>query len=672
MSFVHFPKMLLAMGGLILFGAAPSAFAFNFGYTVGGDAGCNFHSINDAVAYTAAHPGQNRINIARNMTYTAQKIVIDNQDLFIIGGFQNCTNLVSPTQNTTIDGTGNGGGSVIFISGGSNVSLQNMTITGGNPGPDGAGALGGGISIDDGPSERTVSLTSVDITNNTGDFGGGINATNTIITLLINSSTISHNVSQSGGGGIGWAAGGVLTLTSSTVANNAAAVGGGIAVEPSFDGDTEFRIDGPNTFITGNTAQDSGGGISVGGNARLFMLTDGIFVAQNQASTGNGGGLAIYGPARADIGSPGTGTGVINNNTAVNGGGISVDSSENTGAAVLRLFSTDPARLVRITGNAASAGGGGIYLKPYPTGQVPSGNATLCAHDFRIDGNVAVQGSAIYTDSDVNEDTAGDVLIEPTSADTESFGCDPEPPESLGAVACTLGSSCNMIDGNEAIDINNNDQPTDGATIFGDIGSHTVGYRLMLRGNSGGYALRMYAGNVDLRNCLFAENQMRHELILVASAQFFAQNCTFANDLIGATHTINDDQNVQFVNSIIDEPGTKTLLFTGSLAGTNIFNLLTNDITDLPSDPSIIQGDPMFIDMAHGDYRLTATTLAHSPAIDFSGAVGGNDIAGNPRDQDVPAIANRFGPGDLGAYEMQPISDRIFADGFGDPVSLVY
>jgi hypothetical protein len=672
MSFVHFRIMLLAMGGLILFGAAPSAFALNFGYTVGGDAGCNFHTLNDAVAYTETHPGQNRINVARNMTYTAEAIVIDSQNLFIIGGFQNCTNLVFPTENTTIDGTGNGGNSVISIVGPSNVSLQNLTITGGSPGPSGhPGAFGGGISIDS-ISGGTVSLTSVDITNNTATFGGGINASNTNLTLTIDSSTISHNVSQSGGGGIDWAAGGVLTLTSSTVANNAAAVGGGIAVEPSFDGGTEFRIDGPNTFITGNTAQDSGGGISVGGNARLFMLTDGIFVAQNQAGTGNGGGLAIYGPARADIGSPGTGTGVINNNTAVNGGGISVDSSPNTGAAVLRLFSTDPARLVRITANAASAGGGGIYLKPYPTGQVPSGNATLCAHDFRIDSNVAVQGSAIYADSDINVGSAGDVLLEPTSADTESFGCDPEPPESLGAVACTLGSSCNMIDGNEAIDINNNDRPTDGATIFGDIGSHTVGDRLMLRGNSGGYALRMYAGNVDLRNCLFAENQLQHELILVASAQFFAQNCTFANDLIGATHTINDDHNVQFSNSIIDEPGTKSLLYTGPGAGIHVTDLLTNDTTDLPSDPSIIQGDPMFIDMAHGDYRLTATTIAHSPAIDFSAAVGGDDIAGNPRDKDVPSIANRFGAGDLGAYEMQPISDRIFADGYGDPVSLVY
>jgi hypothetical protein len=44
----------------------------------------------------------------------------------------------------------------------------------------------------------------------------------------------------------------------------------------------------------------------------------------------------------------------------------------------------------------------------------------------------------------------------------------------------------------------------------------------------------------------------------------------------------------------------------------------------------------------------------------------------NPRNQDVPFVANRFGMSDVGAYEMQPIADRIFADAFGDATSLVH
>ena len=42
------------------------------------------------------------------------------------------------------------------------------------------------------------------------------------------------------------------------------------------------------------------------------------------------------------------------------------------------------------------------------------------------------------------------------------------------------------------------------------------------------------------------------------------------------------------------------------------------------------------------------------------------DIDGRPRDLDVPAVADRSRSHDLGAYEMQSLTDRIVADCFGD------
>jgi hypothetical protein len=39
---------------------------------------------------------------------------------------------------------------------------------------------------------------------------------------------------------------------------------------------------------------------------------------------------------------------------------------------------------------------------------------------------------------------------------------------------------------------------------------------------------------------------------------------------------------------------------------------------------------------------------------------------------DVAFLVDRFGPRDLGAYEMQPIPDRLFVNGFGDSYQLVY
>ncbi len=92
----------------------------------------------------------------------------------------------------------------------------------------------------------------------------------------------------------------------------------------------------------------------------------------------------------------------------------------------------------------------------------------------------------------------------------------------------------------------------------------------------------------------------------------------------------------------------------------------------------VIYGDPMFVDMAHGNYHLRATQLrgaiTYSRAIDFAPLVPGvdYDLGGRFRDQDIAAISDVYGYRDLGAYEMQPITDRVFADGLGDPVTLVY
>jgi hypothetical protein len=87
----------------------------------------------------------------------------------------------------------------------------------------------------------------------------------------------------------------------------------------------------------------------------------------------------------------------------------------------------------------------------------------------------------------------------------------------------------------------------------------------------------------------------------------------------------------------------------------------------------------MFVDPAHGNYHLLAYVqnglLTASRAIDFAPTAQYDpvdDLDGNPYAQNVPAIPDAYGTRDLGAYEAQPISDRVFADAFGDRVSLVY
>jgi hypothetical protein len=219
--------------------------------------------------------------------------------------------------------------------------------------------------------------------------------------------------------------------------------------------------------------------------------------------------------------------------------------------------------------------------------------------------------------------------------------------------------------------------------LFGNSASQDeqlFAYGLKVRGNTGGYALRQ-SGLTSLNVCLFAENQLQHELLHFDDQAYAAiTNCTFANDLIGSAYVILATGGADLTNMVIDEPGTLALDFTGGSAGSlTVSNVLSNDITTLPADPNTISSDPMFFDLAHGDYRLRViklgNTILASPAVDFAAAVTGDDrdVGDRPFDQDTPA-PNRS-PGavrDLGAYEMQNIAGRIFADGFGDPVSLVF
>jgi hypothetical protein len=98
----------------------------------------------------------------------------------------------------------------------------------------------------------------------------------------------------------------------------------------------------------------------------------------------------------------------------------------------------------------------------------------------------------------------------------------------------------------------------------------------------------------------------------------------------------------------------------------------------LPSDPTIEQQQPLFVDPAHGDFRLLVVrtgngSILASQGVDFAPAgTAGVDIDGRARDRDVTGFGAVGYPHDLGAFEMQPIADRVFASGLGDPVVLAY
>lgn len=242
--------------------------------------------------------------------------------------------------NVTIDGNVPGGGitidadgaSRVFIIDSGTVTLNALTMTGGeatcgcDPGYGGAVSIGayyfggyanvtisnstlsnstavygGGISVDTGSA---LSLINSTVSGNTADIGGGI-AVNYGATLATLETTISDNHVTGGlynyGGGIavneggnatltnttisgntGYAGGGIynagyLTLTNVTVANNTAVHGGGLYNAACGCGDAKIY----NATFTGNFASAIGGGI---------YNANGAVALANSIVAGNGAG----------------------------------------------------------------------------------------------------------------------------------------------------------------------------------------------------------------------------------------------------------------------------------------------------------------------------------------------------------------------------------------------
>ncbi len=318
-----------------------------------------------------------------------------------------------------------------------------------------------------------------------------------------------------------------------------------------------------------------------------------------------------------------------------------------------------------------------------------SSGAWACVYDSRIIGNSAPEGTAAYADFDTQigtNDTGSVFSLNPAAQEAnlldDSICGLEESAASLGAVACAADAPCNEVSANTGVD--NNNQPS-GSILYSGNNSDIELYQATMRSNSAMHGFNAAASNqLTLQTCLMADNTFAQQAILATGGTPVVINsCTLVNDIIDATHVIKIDSTstLTMLDDIVDEAGTLTLDQPGSLSGNsnlNVSYVLSNDATTFPSSSNIVQGDPLFVNVASANYHLQAYVqngvVTASPAIDFALPITGDDrdLDGLPFDQDVPQVANRFGVRDLGAYEMQPIVDRIFTDGFGDPISIVY
>ena len=224
-----------------------------------------------------------------------------------------------------------------FVSSGSEASL---TIEGTGTGSNSSAASvlnGGGTGstlILTNSASFPVTLDNVTVTGGN-SYGGGITNAGT---MTVTDSTISGNTASYEGGGI-YNNGGTMTVTDSTISGNTAGSNGGGGI---------FNYSGTMTvadsIISDNTASSGGGGIT---NAGTMTVTDSTISGNSTGSGGSGGGIFNYSGTMTVADS------IISGNTAsYDGGGIYNNSSTST------MTVTDST----ISGNTASSnGGGGIY-----------------------------------------------------------------------------------------------------------------------------------------------------------------------------------------------------------------------------------------------------------------------------------------------------------------------
>jgi hypothetical protein len=286
---------------------------------------------------------------------------------------------------------------ILLVTGSGKLTLNGLTITGGNT----PGSGGGIFNL-----EGTLVLNRSRVTGNASaggmmSAGGGIASgtlgTGPVGTAVLNFSRVDHNTTSASAGGI-LNHGGTLILNASKVSDNTAAGGGGGGIASGTGG-----MGGPGSSILvvkfsqiSENAANGGpmagaGGISNGGTATIT----GSVVAGNTAPGAAGGGILNHGvmtltgslvtgnSAPADsAGDQGMGGGIANINLgqvapgAVNGGILTITFSQ-------------------ISGNTASGQGGGI-IEATITSSGPAPGGALTIKFSQITRNKAATGGGIF------------------------------------------------------------------------------------------------------------------------------------------------------------------------------------------------------------------------------------------------------------------------------------
>lgn len=405
-----------------------------------------------------------------------------------------------------------------------------------------------------------------------------------------------------------------LTLNGeSSVYYNAAAQGGGINC---LNATLELR-DG--SEVVANYASDHGGGIYADG-CQVTVISASL---SGNVSATRGGGLYLTGThARADfmVEHPDTASQVLNNR-AQHGAGIAL-------AGDARATMVDAV----VADNIALVEGGAFWLAP---GADAGAGTSL---EFRGATSADIGCLRAENCNRVHDNQAWDSSLAPESRAKPggliAFGAAPS-----GRARAWFGGT--RIEGNRGLTLSQQAE------------------RSYLTFN--GSLIVDNEASTQLFEAFIAEGGIRVSASTIADNRFPIPG----RPVFLALTSCPSSSGLRVERSIVWQPGEQAFPGTlGPLDPACYRYLIASNFPGLPASPERIKDDPQFRDPARRDYRLADT----SPGVDFAPFSGFDWTRdGNPRNVDRPAITDRFGPQDLGAYEQSveyTVSGRV-AGGMG-------
>ncbi len=330
-------------------------------FTVGGDPGCDFTLLQDAINAAQADTDPNAlIRVARSKTYTAVAVAIDSHDMTIAGGFDDCDDSF-PSGRTQLSGAGGTPDTIIRIgaaSGGPfSVQLRDLNISGGDPA---AGNFGGALEI---TGSNSVAVHNVVISGNSAQRGGGIyvdgGAVGKTSLTVSNGSMLFGNSATEAGGAIycvNMIDEDEDVAVQADVFSNSAVNGGALFLDQcmlrysaAFTGDGLFL----------NDAAESGGAAYLKGGSRMEFTGSTSVLAVLSLNTALLDGGAVYQTGDSDF--VAITTQIVDNMAGRNGGALFQDSGDAIIIGDERGVGCGLDRCSRIESNRADGQGGAIY-----------------------------------------------------------------------------------------------------------------------------------------------------------------------------------------------------------------------------------------------------------------------------------------------------------------------